>query len=250
MLARKRRQNDATPTIVGFTYRRPTRNLRAVSSRHHKRGKKMILRRCVFCVLAAAGLVNQVQAQPTLSCPAGQAVNSLNPGGAPVNCIPVPDVAPLELAIVQETAERKAADAEIRASINEASIVGRYAFTGTQACLNVTRGFNADFTPIMPPPASGQPAPVTIVTQTMSSVSGFRSFNADGTGTSEFVANTLNYSPIVYNNFNGLVQATVSGIGLPTASSTTQAGVFAWRIEDGKLIIDDNVGSPSGVITA
>jgi len=210
----------------------------------------MILRQSVFCVLAAAGSVNFVQAQPVQSCPAGQAVSALQPNGTPVQCIPVPppvDLGPLELAIVQETAERKQADADIRASITEASIVGRYAFTGTQACLNASRGFNADFTPLMPPPSASQPAPVSVVSQTAASVSGFRTFNADGTGTTDFVVNTLNYSPIVYTNFNGSVQAIVSGIGLPTASSTTQAGAFAWRIEDGKLIIDDNV---SGVITA
>lgn len=215
----------------------------------------MILRECVFCVLAAAGFVNFVQAQAVRGCPDGQAVNSLNPNGTPVQCVPVPppvNIAPLEAAILQESVERKAADDDLRASFNEASIVGRYAFTGTQACLNASRGFNADFTPIMPPAAAaGQPAPVSIVSQTAASVSGFRTFNTDGTGTSDFVVNTLNYSPIVYTNFNGFVQANVSGNGLPTASSTTQSGTFAWRIENGTLIIDDSAsGGTGGVITA
>ena len=214
----------------------------------------MILRQCVFCVLAAAGFVNCVQAQPVLSCPAGQAVNSLNPNGTPVQCIPVPppvNLAPLEAAILQESVERKAADDDLRASINEASIVGRYAYSGTLACLNSSRGFNADFTPITPPPpVPGQPAPVTVVAQLIGTISGVRTFNADGTGVNEFAASSLNYTPIVYTNVNGQLQAFLSANGIPNANSNTQAGTFEWHIENGSVMINDNLGNPSGVFTS
>jgi hypothetical protein len=228
----------------------------------------MILRQCVFCVLAAAGSVNFVQAQPVQSCPAGQAVSALQPNGTPVQCIPVPppvDLGPLELAIVQETAERKQADADIRASITEASIVGRYAFTGTQACLTSSRGFNADLSPTMPsapppvPPASTDPTipPVstpppsipTFVSQTVSTATGFRTFNADHTGTLELASMNLGYPAIGFTNFNGFVSASVSG-GFFSATTSTQGGTFQWDIVDGNLIVDDNVGNLGGTITS
>jgi hypothetical protein len=219
----------------------------------------MIFRPCVFCVLAVGGFVNFVQAQPVHGCPDGQAVNSLNPNGTPVQCIPVPplvNLAPLELAIVQETTERKQADAEIRASINEASIVGRYAFSGTQACFNSSRGFNADLTPVMPPLAApplpgqpGQPTPITFVSQGASTVTGFRTFNADRTGTLELNAINLGFPGIVYTNFNGNIGASVSS-GVPNASTSTQAGTFQWDIVDGRLIIDDNAGTAGGTVTS
>jgi hypothetical protein len=112
----------------------------------------MNLRQGVLCVFAAAaGLVDQVQAQPVRSCPDGQAVSSLNPNGTPVQCIPVTapvNLAPLELAIVQESAERKQADADLRASINETKISGTYAYSGSHICLNSTTGFREDLTPM------------------------------------------------------------------------------------------------------
>ena len=227
----------------------------------------MILRQCIFCVLAAAGFVNQAQAQPVRSCPDGQAVNSLRPNGEPVQCIPVPapvNLAPLELAIVQETAERKQADADLSASINEASIVGRYAFSGTQVCYSSSRGFNADLSPTMPPsftppppPAPGDPVPpptqvvpTTFISQGTGTVTGFRTFNADRTGVLELVATNLAYPGIVYTNFNGVLSATVSGGPAPNASTSNQQGTFQWDIVDGKLVIDDAAGDQGGTITA
>jgi len=224
----------------------------------------MVLRLFVSCVVASAALTafQAAQAQPVRACPEGQAVNSLHPNGTPVQCIPVPppvDIAPLMQAIVQESAERKAADEELRASINETSIVGRYAFNGSQACMSSSRGFNPDFTPVNPPlfvppppPPPGQPpqpviVPTTFVAQSTATSAGFRTFNADGTGTSEFNVTSLNYPGIVYSNINGIIQANVS-TGAPAATSTAQAGIFTWRIVDGKLIIDDN--NVNGIVTA
>jgi hypothetical protein len=149
-------------------------------------------------------------------------VNSLHPNGTPVTCIPIAppaNLAPLEAAILQESVERKAADADIRAnmSTNETSIVGRYSLSGSQSCINSTRGFNSDFTPVNPPllappppPPPGTPpqpvvVPTTIVFQTTATVNGTRTFNADGTGTSRFTSVTQTFPNIVYTNINGVI---------------------------------------------
>jgi hypothetical protein len=226
----------------------------------------MVLRRVLPLVTAAISVFafQLSHAQPVRSCPDGQAVNSLHPNGTPVTCIPVPprtNLGPVEAAILQESVERKAADADIRAnmSTNETSIVGRYAFTGSQSCLNATRGFNPDFTPVNPPlfvppppPPPGTPpqpvvVPTSVVFHSTATVNGIRTFNADGTGTSEFNTVTLTYPNIVYANINGLIQANVSN-GAPVGTSVAQAGTFGWQIVDGKLIIDDT--NVNGVITA
>ena len=232
----------------------------------------MVLRRVLPLVTAAIGVFafQLSHAQPVRSCPDGQAVNSLHPNGAPVTCIPIPppaNLAPLEAAILQESVERKAADADIRAnmSTNETSIVGRYAFTGSQSCLNATRGFNPDFTPVNPPPfafpSPPPPGPVivpnTFVQHTTAAANGIRTFNADGTGTSEFNTITQSYPGIVYTNIviatppgtpqQSVIQAQVSN-GAVAATSVAQTGTFTWQIVDGKLIIDDS--NVNGVITA
>jgi hypothetical protein len=238
--------------------------------------ENMVLRRVLPLVTMAIGVcVFQLShAQPVRSCPDGQAVNSLNPNGTPVTCIPVAtpsSVSALEGLIVQETAERKAADADIRAnmSTNETSIVGRYTFSGTQSCINSSRNFNADFTPVSPPPFAFPPppppgtppqpvvVPTTFVQHVTTTSAGTRTFNADGSGTSEFTTITVNHPGIVYTNIlNGtppqaILQATVSN-SPASASAVAQTGTFRWRIEnvngDDKLIIDDS--NVNGVITA
>lgn len=203
----------------------------------------MIFRRCVFCVLAA-GFVNLVQAQPVLSCPDGQAVNSLNPGGAPVKCIPVPprvDLAPLELAIVQESAERKAADAEIRASVNETKIAGTYAYSGSQVCLTSTTGFREDLAP-MP---STDPARAAVVFPTILFATGFRTFNEDGTGTVELSAQAVNPPTIFVTSSGAAGVGTVfepPNPGRPSGSvaSARQTATFTWHVAGGKLFVADS----------
>jgi hypothetical protein len=148
-------------------------------------------------------------AQPVRSCPEGQAVQSLQPNGTPVQCVAVPapvDIAPIMQAIVQESAERKQADAELRASIGESSIVGRYFFTGTQNCVSAPLGFNADFTAI------------GTASVASASVWGHRTFNADNTGTIEF--DTL-------------------GVNLGGANTFHLVGAFRWRLEADKLVIEE-----------
>jgi hypothetical protein len=83
----------------------------------------MVLRRFVLCVLAPAALAafQAAHAQPVRSCPDGQAVQSLNPNGTPVNCVPVPppvNLAPVNAAIAAEATARAAADVQLQANIS------------------------------------------------------------------------------------------------------------------------------------
>ena len=173
---------------------------------------------------AAMAAFQGALAQPVRSCPEGQAVQSLHPNGTPVQCVPVPapvDIAPLMQAIVQESAERKQADAELRASISESSIVGRYFFTGSQNCVSASLGFNPDFTPVIPPPPPpGSPFVGNAVSVASSSVWGFRTLNADNTGTHE---------------------VTTLGVNLGGANTVHLVGAFRWRLEADKLVIEETV---------
>ena len=203
----------------------------------------MILRQCVFCVLAIAGFVNLAQAQAVRGCPDGQAVNSLNPNGTPVQCIPVPapvNLAPLEAAILQESLERKAADADLRASINETKVSGTYAFSGTQVCLTSTTGFREDLTPA----PSTDPARAAVVFPATVYTTGFRTFNDDGTGTLEQSNQAVNHPTIFVTNsgFAGVgtvVEPPNPGRPSGTVNSARQSGTFTWRVSDGKLLIAD-----------
>ena len=203
----------------------------------------MILRQCVFCVLAATASVDFVQAQSVRACPDGQAVNSLNPNGAPVQCIPVPppaNLAPLEAAILQESVERKAADAEIRAGINETKISGTYAYSGTQVCLNSSTGFREDLAPV----PSTDPARAAVVSQNFVYTTGFRTFNEDGTGTVELSAQAVNPPAVFVRNtgFAGVgtvVEAPNPGRPGGNISSARQTATFTWRVADGKLFVAD-----------
>jgi hypothetical protein len=205
----------------------------------------MILRQCVFCVLAAAaGSVNHLaQAQPVRSCPDGQAVNSLSPNGTPSQCIAVPapvNLAPLEMAIVQESAERKQADAEIRASINETKISGTYVYSGPQVCLTSTTGFREDLSPV----PSTDPARSAVVFQTTLFATGLRTFNEDGTGSVDISAQAVNHPTIFVTNsgFAGvgtIVEPPNPGRPSGNVASAHQTGTFTWRVADGKLFVTD-----------
>jgi hypothetical protein len=230
--------------IVGFTSQTLTPTLARSVIPASQTGEKMNLRQCVFCVFAAAaGFVNQVQAQPVRSCPDGQAVSSLNPNGTPVQCIPVPppvNLAPLEMAIVQESAERKQADADLRASINETKISGTYAYSGSQICLTSTTGFREDLTP-MP---STDPARAAVVFPSTAYATGFRTFNEDGTGSVELSAQVVTHPTIFVTNtgFAGvgtIVEPPNPGRPSGAVSTARQTGSFTWRVADGKLLIAD-----------
>lgn len=144
----------------------------------------------ILGLVAVASLVSQTAAaQPVRACPPGQAVQSLEPGGKVDTCIAVP--APVNLdavnaAIAAEAAARAAgdsneaaaraaadtnlngrvdaeavarmqADQDIRDSLVEHGISGRYSVVGQATCYRAPSGFTSttgvpagpDFTPVI-----------------------------------------------------------------------------------------------------
>jgi hypothetical protein len=132
-----------------------------------------------------------------------------------------------------EKAERQAADNAINARIDglggaEASIVGKWAMTGTTACLQSTGGFNASF---------NSPQSPTNVSQLMGTTRAVRTFNADGTGTSVGITHSLSTPQLVYTP--GLQPAVGGNTG--GASTADLNSNFTWSIQpDGTLLIDDD----------
>ena len=203
-----------------------------------------------FVAAVASILAAQTgHAQLTIGCPTGQAMQKSDPSGMNVTCVVIPNVAPLQAAITDETVVRAAADAkleesirtevkaregmdgmllqaidDVRASVNqtETKIEGRYAFSGYQTCVNATLGFNTvDLTPL-PSTQTSQ----NFVSISTSLVTGFRTFNSDGTGFAQFNAQSV-------------------GPGGGSISELT--GTFDWHVRDGKLFINDH-GSTGTVI--
>ena len=140
-----------------------------------------------------------------------------------------------------EIAARIAADQQLREQINETSVVGRYAMTGSQTCWNSNTGFNADFTPVF------QPGVTTTLSTTSIFVRGFFAFQGDGHGTSEILATVVNPP----GGFN------VTGTG--AVSVQRLDGTFDWMVEGGTLTVfnqtapgvvvqGSNVGSTGNVL--
>ena len=219
-----------------------------------------------WCVATALMFVAETAAaQAVHGCPAGQAIQSSDPSGKSVTCIAVPppvDVSGLQgmdalllQAIADEAQARKAADGELRGQISEASVVGRYSYTGTQYCIGSSLGFNpADLTPNTPPLWT-PPAPLVsnIVSIAATSTWGSRTFNADGTGTVETFGLSVGAPSFFYNSTGFGLNATppnASGVRGPSGNVTTfhLTGDFAWRIEGDKLIVED--ATPKGPITS
>ncbi|HKQ28663.1 MAG TPA: hypothetical protein VJT77_08690 [Burkholderiales bacterium] len=220
-------------------------------------------------------MAHSAAAQPVNGCPAGQAMQSSDPGGRNVTCVAIPSLSGLQGQITtlqsrlnDETAARLATEAELRASIGgaETSIVGRYTFTGTQSCVNSSQGFDpATFLPIVlpspPQPVSLPPmppqtviGPSTFVGHFTSTVSGFRTFNADKTGTADFFAHTIFQSTLFYaNGFNSNGQPFMSaGVAAGPGGATTShfTGSFTWDIVGGKLYIYEPAIGPTGTVTS
>jgi hypothetical protein len=186
-----------------------------------------------FAIAAVAiGLGAQdVLAQQMNACPDGQAMQSSDPSGKNVTCVPIPNTAALQQQIDAEAAASQAADRALGARIDaltETDIVGKWSVSGETSCLSSSTGFNATFNPIIVPGGT------TIVSQLTASSMGTRTFTADHRGTSEGRTNALTFPTTVFGppppNVN-LGGASLAGIN----------GGFGWSIEaDGTLRIDDD----------
>lgn len=210
----------------------------------------------VFAIAAALGAQSAL-AQPINGCPDGQAIQASDASGKNIRCVPVPapvDVSGLQAQINAEAEARAGMDATLLGAIEalqEQSIVGRYAFSGTQSCLNSTFGFNPNFTPMV----STDPSRAAVVSLSTAATTGFRTFNADGTGTVETNTMSINYPGAFYSS-GGFSGVTVGGPTVPggpavpsgNASTIVQTSTFTWRIEDGRVIIED--ASSPGVFTS
>ena len=221
-------------------------------------------------------------AQQTNGCPAGQAMQSSDPSGKRITCVPIPDVSAVQGQISAEAAARASADTQLQNAINaeantrggmdamllqglqqetadrkaavdalrndaiEASIVGTYTFTGPVTCLNANVGsFNADFT--IKPTVAGAPSTVVQLLSGMST--GTRTFNADFTGT----IHVTTFSILPSSTFFSPTSAGVAFAGFPNpsggASAVDQDGSFTWEITpQGKLIITED--AINGTVTA
>jgi hypothetical protein len=178
-------------------------------------------------------------------CPAGQAIQSSNPSGNRVKCVPVvqPNALQAEAAARQaadaaEAAARQAADAaeaaarqamdanilSIIGGLSEADIVGRWAMTGSTMCLQSSNGFNAFMSPQLP----------SAISQLHGTVSAVRTFRADGTGSSTGVTQSVSMPQLVSGPPLGL--GSVGGASVADLDSS-----FTWSIDaEGRLVIDDD----------
>jgi hypothetical protein len=217
----------------------------------------MSMRTYAFAVAAAALLgVQAVHAQPSNGCPPGQAMQSSNPSGNTVTCVPIPDTAALRGAIDAETQARSNADtalsgeiSELRAKVEEPSIAGRWAFTGPQSCLSSSTGFNTTLQPIFV-------AGVTVLSTSSTAVSGVRVFGApDATGkgtgmvsaTFHTITNPTFLSPTPAPPpppAPPMIPASPFRIG--SAAITALQSTFSYEIQGENVIIDD--GSAVGQI--
>ena len=128
----------------------------------------------LLCLGSVVLLVAQVaRADAPVRCPDGQAVQSIGAGGKDATCIPVPapvDLGAVNAAIAAEAAARLAgdtgealarmqADQEIRDSLTESGLSGRYAVVGHASCLRSSNGFRTDleFVPAVTPGSFVQP---------------------------------------------------------------------------------------------
>jgi hypothetical protein len=214
--------------------------------------------RAALAAIAAGALFTAVQgasAQPVNGCPAGEAMQAADPSGRNVRCVPIPDAAALQSQI----------DA-LRAGIGEESIAGQYAFSGPYTCIQSSTGFNNDLTPRSPT----QGGPSAFIQVQHGITTGFRTFNADGTGTVEFYTQTITGPGVFYGYFLvpppppmpgsappsdtpvynfSLGVATNGGVPRPSgnAGASRTSGRFTWQLVGGQLLIEES-GSDSGTI--
>jgi hypothetical protein len=182
--------------------------------------------RNTLAAMAIALGAQSVAAQPVNGCPAGQAMQSSDPSGRNITCVPIGDGAALQA----EIAARRAGDENILSmlgQLTEANIVGRWAMTGSTMCLQSSNGFNTEFmSPQFP----------TVVSQLQGTISGVRTFRADNTGTSVGFSQSLTTPQL---NFG----TGTSPFGFTGGASLADLNAeFTWSIDpvSGKLVIDDD----------
>ena len=160
--------------------------------------------------VAIAFSPEQVQAQPVYGCPAGQAMQSSDPSGRKITCVPVGG--------------------------GESDIIGTWAVTGSTNCLVSSNGFDPNlFIPLVPTVGN------TFVSHLSGSFLGTRTFYAGGTGRAVGTTHTLSF-PATGFGTGVAFPSTNPGGG---ASVTTLDAPFTWTIQsDGTLRIDDDSTAP------
>ena len=191
--------------------------------------------RCGLAAAAVALCAQSAWAQKMNGCPDGQAMQSSDPSGKNVTCVPIPDTAGLQQSIANEAAARQAQDANLSTMIGaeaaargaadgalqgginaeaaarqaadqalgaridaiavETDIVGTWAVVGTTNCLQSSTGFVAD---TMSPIIPGPGAGNAFVSQLSGTFSGTRTFNAGGSGHSAGLSHTMNFPGMFY----------------------------------------------------
>jgi hypothetical protein len=209
-------------------------------------------------------------------CPAGEAMQSSDPSGKSVTCVPIPDTAGLQQQIANEatarqaqdanilnmlgaeTAARQAADGALQGGINaeaaarqaadqalgaridalaaETDIVGTWATTGTTVCQTSSRGFDANMSPLIVTQPGVPPAPPTTLPTIVTQLT------ATSLGRRTFNpggTGTADGTTLAINHAGVVVGVLgTDGVGGSTGSSFTNT--FVWHIQpDGKLFIDD-----------
>src|SRR5688572_24653165 len=195
-----------------------------------------------LAAMALALGAQSVAAQPVNGCPAGQAMQSSDPSGRNIRCVPIADGAALQAALQAEAAARQAMDENILSivgQLTEANIVGRWAMSGTTSCLQSNTGFNENFSPVIPATTSA------FVSQLSGTIIGTRTFNADGTGRSVATSHSMSFP----GTFHGTTFAGVATGPAGGASVATLDAGFTWSIQpDGTLVINDDNTIPQPFI--
>jgi hypothetical protein len=162
-------------------------------------------------------------------------------------------VSGLQGQIDAERAAREGMDVVLQDAIDElrpTEISGTYSFTGMQTCMSSTFGFNPDWTPAPSP----DPNRAAVVTLNSAVATGLRTFNPDGSGTTQIKTVSMIFPGMFYSGsgFVGVTGAgaTPGGAAIPAgnASIVEQNATFTWRIEGNLLVIEDEPAP--GVFTA
>jgi len=187
--------------------------------------------RCGLAAVALAFGAHSALGQPVNGCPAGQAMQSSDPSGKNVTCVPIPDTAGLQQSIANEAAARQAQDANLSTMIGaeaaargaadgalqgginaeaaarqaadqalgariDALGAGETDIVGTWAVVGTTNCLQSStgFVPdTMSPIIPGVGAGNAFVSQLSGTFSGTRTFNGGGSGHSVGLSHTMTF---------------------------------------------------------